>query len=103
MRAVGLSDLDVATRALLASPHGDWSELARVMIEDAHAADLWRKRYGVGHPNGGTGSLYAQAALKSPVASSHCSISYCEALETVLGALQDWRNRPGAGGAYHGS
>jgi hypothetical protein len=93
MRAVGLSDLDVATRALLASPRAQWPEMARQLVEEAHAADLWRKRYGVGHPKGGTGSLYAQACLYAPVASSRCTAAYLSALKEVVIAVEDWRNR----------
>ncbi len=63
MRPVGLSDLDVATRALLSVPRAQWPELAADMIAAAHAADQWREMYGVAHPGGGTGSLYAQATL----------------------------------------
>lgn len=93
MRAVGLSDLDVAARALLAWPRRDWAEIARALIEGAHTADIWRKRHGVAHPGGGTGSLYAQASLRPRVPSSECSARYCAALGTVLAALEAWRAR----------
>lgn len=93
MRAVGLSDLDVATRVLMTLPASDRSAQAMRMIEAAHAADLWRKRYGVAHPAGGTGSLCAQAALYPRVASSRCSPEYCAALADLLAALADWRLR----------
>jgi len=93
MRAVGLSDLDVATRALLAHPRRDWADVAQRLIEQAHAADKWRKAHGSGHPSGGTGSLYAQAALGPRAASSQCSPRYCAALSTVLTALDQWRRR----------
>lgn len=93
MRAVGLSDLDVATRALLSLPKDKWANVAADMIEGAHAADLWRKRYGVAHPGGGTGSLYAQATLRPRAATSQCSARYCAALAVVLAALETWRSR----------
>lgn len=93
MRSVGLSDLDLAARTLLAAPQEDWGVRARDMIERAHAADLWRKRYGRAHPDGGTGSLYAQASLHPRAASSMCSPRYCAALQVVLRALAEWRHR----------
>jgi hypothetical protein len=93
MRAVGLSDLDVATRALLAVSRTDWDTVATRMIAKAHTADLWRKRHGVAHPGGGTGSLYAQAVLLPTCASSECTPQYCAALAAILGALAEWRRR----------
>jgi len=93
MRAVGLSDLDVAARALLAQPPCDRAGFATRLIAQAHTADLWRKRFGVACPNGGTGSLYAQACLWPRVPSSKCSASYCSALAEVLDALAAWRAR----------
>ena len=93
MRAIGLSDLDVTTRALLAEPQCNWAHSARVLIEGAHACDLWRKRFGNTHPDGGTGSLYAQAALRPSVARTHCDTQYCAALAVLLAALATWRRR----------
>ena len=93
MRTVGLSDLDIATRAILALPRGAWATSAATLIEDAHTADLWRKRYGTAHPSGGTGSLYAQASLYPRAATSQCSARYCAALGAVLQALDIWRTR----------
>ncbi|MCF2872230.1 hypothetical protein L0664_14235 [Octadecabacter sp. G9-8] len=93
MREVGLSDLDLATRALLAVPRDTWAVFASSLIVDAHAADLWRKRHGVAHPGGGTGSLYAQAALYPRAATSMCSARYCAALSVLLEALLVWRGR----------
>lgn len=93
MRAIGLSDLDIATRAVMATPRERWPSTAERLIEDAHLADLWRKHFGTGHPNGGTGSLYAQAALAPTVGSSDCTAQYCAALCTVMKALKAWRLR----------
>jgi hypothetical protein len=92
MRSVGLSDLDLAARALLAVPQETWITAAGHLIEAAHAADLWRKRHGA-HPSGETGSLYAQASLCPRVATSPSSARYCAALLAVLQALELWRNR----------
>lgn len=93
MRRVGLSDLDVAARALLAAPRTDWGDVARALIEGAHTSDVWRKRHGSAHPAGGTGSLYAQASLRPCVPSSACEPPYCDALAVMLQALETWRNR----------
>jgi len=93
MRPIGPSDLDVAARALLGQPQGDWPKVAARLMADAHAADLWRMRYGVGHPNGGTGSLFAQASLLPCARSTQCGEQYCAALAQVLAALAQWRAR----------
>jgi hypothetical protein len=93
MRSVGLSDLDLAARALLGLPQETWAAAAGQMIEAAHTADLWRKRHRRAHPSGGTGSLYAQASLCPRVATSPPSARYCAALLAVLQALELWRNR----------
>ncbi|MGJ8612512.1 MAG: DUF7742 family protein [Octadecabacter sp.] len=93
MRSVGLSDLDQAARALMHLPPPEWDRLARRLIEQAHVADIWRKRHGVAHPDGGTGSLYAQASLLPRVATSRCTAQYCAALEAILRALASWRMR----------
>ena len=93
MRRVGLSDLDIAARVLLHVPQTDWDTAAQQLIEQAHVADLWRKRHGVAHPDGGTGSLYAQASLLPRKVTSRCSAQYCAALEAVLRALAAWRMR----------
>lgn len=97
MREIGLSDLDVATRALLTEPEQVWAAIARGLIDEAHAADLWRKRFGSPHPDGGTGSLYAQASLRDRSATSHCTPRYCAALAVVLEALDIWRDRVKSG------
>ncbi len=93
MREVGLMDLDLATRVLLAAPRAARAEMAAELIADAHTADLWRKRFSSAHPNGGTGSLYAQASLYPRAGSGQSSAVYCAALSTLLRALDAWRNR----------
>jgi hypothetical protein len=93
MRSVGLSDLYLAARTLLAAPQETWITMAGQMIETAHTADLWRKRHCRAHPNGGTGSLYAQASLCPRVVLSPASGRYCAALLAVFQALELWRNR----------
>ncbi|WP_158454113.1 hypothetical protein [Octadecabacter temperatus] len=74
-------------------PRTAWAELAAELIADAHTADLWRKRFRNAHPNGGTGSLYAQASLYPRAGSAQSSALYCAALSTILCALDAWRKR----------
>ncbi|PVA08066.1 hypothetical protein [Thalassorhabdomicrobium marinisediminis] len=93
MRQVGWSDLDMAARALLARPPAERPRAARAMIEAAHVADLWRKRFGTAHPGGGTGSLHAEACLHARRAARPGSPEYCAALAQVLAALAAWRAR----------
>ena len=101
MRAVGVCDLDLMARVLLAHPRACWASLAREMIEDAHVADKWRKRKGRPHPAGGTGSLYAQASLYPRSTSGRAHRDYCRALNCATGAVIAWRDR-GASGAISG-
>ena len=96
MRRVGLSDLDAAARALMTKPQPDWPQLARGMIEAAHLADLFRKRTGWPHPDGGTGSLFVQAALIGQRNVAFADPGYVLAMQTVLRALTDWRARMNA-------
>lgn len=93
MRSVGLTDLDLAARAVLAVPPERRMAFVARLLDDAHTSDLWRKRRGVPHPSGGTGSLYAQASLHclGPVTSA--DNSYCSALGVVLQGLEAWRAR----------
>jgi len=93
MRRVGLLDLDVAARRVMLVKLDQRAALAAKLIADAHAADLWRKRFGSAHPAGGTGSLYAQACLLPRAPSSDCTPDYCAALAVVLDALGAWRRR----------
>lgn len=93
MRRVGLSDLDAAARALMLRPPPEWPQTARALINSAHLADLFRKRMGRAHPDGGTGSLFVQAQLLGRCEANFAGPDYARAMETVLGALTDWRAR----------
>ncbi len=93
MRAVGLSDLDMAARAVLPRPPLDQPQFARDLIAQADVCDRWRKRTGRAHPSGGTGSLYAQAALHPLGPSGAAEGAYCAAMSHVLAALTAWRGR----------
>ncbi len=93
MRSVGVSDLDLAARAVMAVPPNERVHFIEVLLEDTHVSDLWRKRYGNSHPSGGTGSLFAQASLHPTSTSNRADQTYCEALSLVLKALNAWRAR----------
>lgn len=93
MRAVGLTDLDMAARAVMMVPPADQPRFAQGLIAQADLSDRWRKRMGRAHPGGGTGSLYVQASL-GPVAMPHqAGPTYCAAMSCVLAALAAWRAR----------
>jgi len=92
MRAIGLTDLDIATRAVMVSERPAF-DAATALIEAAHSADKVRKRTGCPSPTGGTGSLYAQAALGPVAAASPNCSSYLAALTVLLNALEVWRHR----------
>lgn len=93
MRAVGLSDLDLAARVLLMQPQERWRAVVRHMLEAAHTADVWRKRTGRRHPEGGTGSLFVQASLMPRSRAGRSDPRYISALLSVLEGLADWRAR----------
>lgn len=92
MRKVGLTDLDLAARAVMRAPYHR-VRFAADLIEAAHTADKVRKRTGRGHVGGGTGSLYAQAALCPVAPREACQADYLAALSDVLVALSAWRGR----------
>lgn len=93
MRAVGVSDLDLAARAVMAVPRDRQTEFAAGLLEDAHVCDLWRKRFHTAHISGGTGSLYRQASLYKTAPQDRVSWEYCNAFSIVLQSLEAWRTR----------
>ncbi len=92
MRQIGLSDLDLAARAVMRAPY-QRAWFAADLIEAAHSADKVCKRTGRAHPSGGTGSLYAQAALHPLAPREVCGADYLAALSVLLEALVAWRAR----------
>lgn len=64
MRAVCSDDLSVAVRALLAVAAQTRPWLARRMVQEAHWADKYRKRFGRRHLLWGDGSLRRAAARR---------------------------------------
>jgi len=93
MRPVGLSDLDLAARIVMSVPSDKQLSFIAQLLDDAHASDLWRKRHGTTHPSGGTGSLYAQAALYHVTMEEHIDRVYYTSLGVVLQGLEAWYKR----------
>lgn len=98
MRAVGLSDLDMAAWALLGLPAGTRQAAMTRMLVAAHCADKWRKRTGRAMPDGATGSLYVQAQLLAAQVGAGARAqaggpAYGLALAVVLSEVQAWRGR----------
>mgnify|MGYP003630823097 CR=1 FL=1 len=90
MRAVHLSDLNLAARALLAVPDNGRRELLKYLIQYAHLADKFRKKTGRAHPQFGDGSL---GAICQPAAMAampdRCDPRYLECLGIVIEGLLD--------------
>lgn len=93
MRAVGLSDLDLAARAVMSVPPNQQMNFAERLLEEAHLSDLWCKRIGTAHASGGTGSLYMQASVHNTVPLKWSDSAYCGAFCIILQALEAWRER----------
>ena len=93
MRAVLLTDLRDAARALLAQPASERPGLSARMINEAIWADLHVRRTGRAHPLWGNGTL-SDAARKRVLATEPTleDAGYCDCLTLVLLGLRD---RPG--------
>lgn len=88
--------------------HGDLIETARALemlapeqrgiavgrwLDEAHAADLFRKRTGRAHPIWGNGSLLARVICEPRAPDRALGAGYLRALGEVSAALIDWRGR----------
>ncbi|TDK49847.1 hypothetical protein [Antarcticimicrobium luteum] len=92
MRPVLHGDVCCAARALLAAAPEDRGALCRQILNQAWAADRYRRRHGRLHPRWGNGSLMA-AARKHPMADEpgfddpgyrHCFVMVLRALGARL-------------------
>ena len=85
MRALLPGDLDMAVRALLNVPPEARAELANLLLQEAQAADLYRRKYGKPHVNFGSGTLASAASTRrlAPLP-DHCTAAYCDALALFL-------------------
>ena len=88
MRAVHLSDLNMAARALLAAPERRRRNLVRLLIQNACLADTYRKKTGKVHPQYGDGSLCAACQPMTKAAMpDRCDPDYLECLGIVIEGL----------------
>lgn len=95
MRAVTHGDVVAAARAIRAMPRVARLGAVMGMIEKAHAADRFRKRFGRAHPLWGNGSLMAVALRcrgerAEPFPSDP---GHLDAMATVIEAILAWRRR----------
>lgn len=88
MRPVYLSDLDAATRVVLAAADADRPNVAQRLVQRADIADRYRKRLGKAHPVFGTGTLTSAACSLSRAPSVSCDARYRTCLGLVLAALK---------------
>ena len=89
MRPVHLTDLDIATRVLLAIGEPDRAATARRIVGTARVADRYRKRLGRRHPVWGDGTLAAAALAESkPVVPRPCDRAFRLTLRLLLEAIE---------------
>lgn len=94
MRPLGYLDMTVAARVLLALPPSTRAAALLQMLDQAHAADRYRRRLGRAHPDWGNGTLAAVARTRHPEPEPHFSDSgYLECLGQVIAVLLVWRRR----------
>ena len=91
MRSLTQGDIAAAARALLAHPEAERAARLRVMLDEAHAADRYRRVFGRSHPRLGNGTLMAaalaQGCLPEPPAGDR---AYLRTMAQVIEAVLDW-------------
>lgn len=95
MRTVTQGDVAAVAMTVADLPDERRHQMARRIIEQAHIADIYRKRTGRAHPFWGNGSLMS-AAFQGvrPISERFLSEDrYLEAMGAVIDALLDWRHR----------
>lgn len=93
MRPVLHGDVMAAARVLVALPLSLRPVVMEQLLEQAAAADLFRKRLNRGHPEWGNGSLMG-AAMKRNMAPEPFldDPDYCRCLMLVISTLLVWRS-----------
>lgn len=93
MRAVHLSDLNMAARTLICARVPDRAVMLASLLEQAHVADKYRKRTGRAHPQFGNGTL-SDACQQHPRASmpDRCDPQYLGCLAVVINGLLKTRS-----------
>ncbi|WP_457648937.1 DUF7742 family protein [Profundibacter sp.] len=93
MRPVLHGDVVAAALVLLRLPVLVRRDVMRDMLEQAAAADMYRKRLGKGHPLWGNGSLMAVAMRRERASEPFLDDpDYCRCLITVFSTLLEWRS-----------
>ncbi|SOC07716.1 DUF7742 family protein [Rhodobacter maris] len=93
MRPILIDDLLAAAEAALAlAPEARAETLVR-WLDEAHAADLYRKRLGRVHPRWGLGSLGARARCEPRCRPLRPDGARLAALGLVLASVTLWRRR----------
>ncbi|OYX44346.1 MAG: hypothetical protein B7Z02_06240 [Rhodobacterales bacterium 32-67-9] len=95
MRTITHGDVTVAARVVRGRPAVAQRRMVLGFLDRAHAADLFRKRFGRAHPFWGNGSLMGAVlsdvrAMPEPFLSD---TSYLEALALAIDTVLDWRRR----------
>lgn len=90
MRRLLIGDLLAAARVLAPVAPAERAPLMDRLLLQAHAAHLYAKRFGRGHPVWGNGSLMARA-LREPAADLAPARLQLALLALVIDRLQRWR------------
>ncbi|MFD2175187.1 hypothetical protein [Rhodobacter lacus] len=93
MRPILIDDVLAAAEAALACPPEARAAALARWLEEAHAADLYRKRLGRVHPAWGIGSLGDRARGEPRRRPLWPGAERLEALGLVLAAIAVWRRR----------
>ena len=95
MRTVTQADVNAVARRLWAMPRADWGTMMHRALTNAHAADLYRKRFGRLHPVWGNGSLGAvfQFDPMLPPEPFWAETCFLEATSEAINAIVEWRKR----------
>jgi len=88
-----VTDAAAPARRLDCSGAGARAAAIRCWLDEAHAADLFRKRLGRVHPHWGNGSLLAREIAEPRVTDAGVGASYLLALAELGQAIVDWRTR----------
>lgn len=88
MRALHLSDLNIAVRTLLAVPAQERAATIQELLSTAHMADKYRKHTGRAHAKYGNGTLSAACQHRSKArCPNRCDPNYLECMEIVIKSL----------------
>lgn len=99
MRAIGHGDVVSTACAVLGLPSRARRRAVLRLLDQAHAADAYRKRFGRAHPIWGNGSLMAVArGVQVPGAGVRTEprlgdLRYCRCLAQVFDIIVEWRLR----------